>query len=41
MVMPPKATFEQAANFSLFALRAVMDGRATQLVDLARTNLRV
>lgn len=41
LVMPPKATFEQAANFSLFALKAVMDGRATQLVDLARTNLRV
>jgi pyruvate dehydrogenase (quinone) len=41
LVMPPKATFEQATNFSLFALKAVMDGRAAQLIDLARTNLRV
>jgi pyruvate dehydrogenase (quinone) len=39
--MPPKTTFEQAYHFGLFALRAVMDGRATQLVDLARTNLRL
>jgi pyruvate dehydrogenase (quinone) len=41
LVMPPKATIEQAAHFSLFALKAVMDGRAGQLIDLARTNLRV
>ena len=41
LVMPPKATLEQATNFSLFALKAVMDGRAAQLIDLARTNLRV
>jgi pyruvate dehydrogenase (quinone) len=41
LVMPPKATFEQATHFGLFALKAVMDGRATQLIDLARTNLRV
>jgi pyruvate dehydrogenase (quinone) len=41
LVMPPKATLGQAAHFSLFAVKAVMDGRATQLVDLARTNLRI
>jgi pyruvate dehydrogenase (quinone) len=41
LVMPPKATFEQATNFGLFTLKAVMDGRAAQLVDLARTNLRI
>jgi pyruvate dehydrogenase (quinone) len=39
--MPPKTTFDQACHFGLFALKAVMDGRATQLVDLARTNLRL
>ncbi len=39
--MPPKTTFDQAYHFGLFALKAVMDGRATQLVDLARTNLRL
>ena len=41
LVMPPRATFEQAAHFSLFAIKAVMDGRATELIDLARTNLRI
>ena len=41
LIMPPKATLDQAAHFSLFALKAVMDGRAGQLIDLARTNLRV
>lgn len=41
LVMPPKATLDQAAHFSLFALKAVMDGRAGQLIDLARTNLRI
>jgi pyruvate dehydrogenase (quinone) len=41
LAMPPKTTFEQATSFGLFALRAVMDGRATQLIDLARTNLRL
>jgi pyruvate dehydrogenase (quinone) len=39
--MPPKATLEQATSFGLFTLKAVMDGRAAQLIDLARTNLRL
>jgi pyruvate dehydrogenase (quinone) len=41
LAMPPRTTLEQATNFGLFTLRAVMDGRATQLIDLARTNLRI
>lgn len=41
LVMPPKATLDQAYHFGLFTLKAVMDGRASQLVDLARTNLRI
>ncbi len=41
LVMPPKATFDQALHFSLFMAKAVMDGRATQVIDLARTNLRI
>lgn len=41
LAMPPKATFEQAYGFSLFLMKAVMDGRATQIIDLARTNLRL
>ncbi len=41
LAMPPKTTFEQAYGFSLFLMKAVMDGRATQIIDLARTNLRI
>jgi pyruvate dehydrogenase (quinone) len=41
LVMPPKATLEQATNFGLFTIKAVMDGRAGELIDLARTNLRL
>jgi pyruvate dehydrogenase (quinone) len=41
LVMPPKATLDQVHHFGLFTLKAVMDGRATELVDLARTNLRI
>jgi pyruvate dehydrogenase (quinone) len=41
LVMPPKATFDQALQFNLFMLKAVMDGRARELVDLARVNLRI
>jgi pyruvate dehydrogenase (quinone) len=40
LAMPPKATIGQALNFNLFLLKAVMDGRAAQVVDLARVNLR-
>jgi pyruvate dehydrogenase (quinone) len=41
LAMPPKATIEQAYGFSLFLMRAVMDGRAAQVIDLAKTNLRL
>jgi pyruvate dehydrogenase (quinone) len=41
LVMPPKTTVDEAYHFSLFAMKAVMDGRAAELIDLARTNLRV
>lgn len=41
LAMPPKATLEQAYGFSLFLMKAVMNGRATQIIDLARTNLRI
>jgi pyruvate dehydrogenase (quinone) len=39
LAMPPKTTFAQARDFGLFALKAVMDGRAAQLIDLAKVNL--
>ena len=41
LVMPPKITIDEAESFSLFALKAVMDGRGRELIDLARTNLRL
>jgi pyruvate dehydrogenase (quinone) len=40
LVMPPKTTIGEAYNFGLFMMTAVLDGRANQLVDLAKVNLR-
>ena len=37
--MPPTITYEQAKRFSLFMLRAVLNGRADEVVDLAKVNL--
>ncbi len=37
--MPPAATADQAVKFGLFMLRAAMDGRGHQLIDLAKVNL--
>ncbi len=39
LIMPPKATLTQAQGFGLFLSRAVLDGRAKELIDLARANL--
>ena len=39
LVMPPATTGNQAYHFGLFMLRAVMDGRGHQLIDLAKVNL--
>ncbi|MBN9488740.1 MAG: ubiquinone-dependent pyruvate dehydrogenase [Alphaproteobacteria bacterium] len=39
LAMPPKTTAGQAYHFGLFAMKAVLDGRARQLVDLAKVNL--
>jgi pyruvate dehydrogenase (quinone) len=38
--MPPKTTVAEAKNFSLFMMRAVLDGRASELVDLVSVNWR-
>ena len=38
LVTPPKITAAEAHNFSLFMMRAVMDGRASELIDLAKVN---
>ncbi len=37
--MPPSITYEQAKGFSLFMLKAVLNGRADEVVDLAKVNL--
>lgn len=40
LTIPPSIEFEQAKGFALYALRTVLDGKGTQLVDLAKANLR-
>jgi pyruvate dehydrogenase (quinone) len=39
LAMPPKTTAEEAYKFSMFMAKAVLDGRARQLIDLAKVNL--
>jgi len=39
LAMPPKVMAEMAKGFSLYMLKAVMDGRATDIVDLASSNV--
>ena len=37
--IPPKVTADMAKGFTLYMAKAVMNGRASEVVDLARTNL--
>jgi thiamine pyrophosphate-dependent acetolactate synthase large subunit-like protein len=39
LAMPPKIDLEQVRGFGLWALRAVINGRGDELIDVARTNL--
>jgi pyruvate dehydrogenase (quinone) len=39
LVMPPKIQLEQAKGFSLFMLKAILNGRGDEIVELAETNL--
>ena len=39
LVMPPVTTLDEAHKFGLFMMKAVLDGRAGQLIDLAKVNL--
>ncbi|UOD51286.1 ubiquinone-dependent pyruvate dehydrogenase [Orrella daihaiensis] len=41
LAMPPTTTVEQASHFGLFLMKAVLDGRAKEVIDLARQNLRL
>ncbi|AHE54165.1 ubiquinone-dependent pyruvate dehydrogenase [Sphingomonas sanxanigenens] len=40
LVMPPKIQLEQAKGFSLYMLKAIISGRGSEVVELARTNFR-
>jgi hypothetical protein len=37
--MPPSVNVEMAKGFTLYMLKAVMSGRADELIDLAETNV--
>jgi len=39
LIMPPKVRAAQAKGFSLYALKALMNGRGDEVVALAHTNL--
>jgi pyruvate dehydrogenase (quinone) len=39
LAMPPSVTLEMAKGFTLFMVKAVMSGRADEIIDLAKTNL--
>jgi pyruvate dehydrogenase (quinone) len=39
LVMPPSVTLEMAKGFTLYMVKAVISGRADEVVDLAKTNL--
>ena len=38
--LPPKLTYEQIKGFTLFATRTILSGEGSELIELARTNLR-
>jgi len=39
LAMPPSVTVEMAKGFTLYMVKAVISGRANEVIDLARTNL--
>jgi pyruvate dehydrogenase (quinone) len=39
LAMPPRTSLDQAYHFGMFMMKAVLDGRAAQLIDLAKVNL--
>ncbi len=38
LAMPPQIKMEQAKGFSLYMLRAIINGRGDEVIDLAKTN---
>jgi len=39
LAMPPSITVEMAKGFSLYMVKAIMNGRGDEIIDLAKTNL--
>jgi pyruvate dehydrogenase (quinone) len=39
LAIPPKVTAEMAKGFTLYMVKAVMNGRSDKVIELARTNL--
>jgi len=39
LAMPPSVTVEMAKGFSLYMVKAIMNGRGDEIIDLAKTNL--
>jgi len=39
LAMPPSITAEMAKGFTLYMVKAILDGRGSDVIDLARTNL--
>jgi pyruvate dehydrogenase (quinone) len=39
LAMPPAVTLEMAKGFSLYMVKAIMNGKADEIIDLARSNL--
>jgi pyruvate dehydrogenase (quinone) len=39
LAMPPSVTMEMAKGFTLYMVKAVMNGRADEVLDLARSNI--
>jgi pyruvate dehydrogenase (quinone) len=39
LVMPPSITTEMAKGFTLYMVKAILNGRADEIIDLAKTNL--
>jgi pyruvate dehydrogenase (quinone) len=39
LAMPPAVTVEMAKGFTLYMVKAIMNGRADEIIDLAKTNL--
>ena len=37
--MPPSIELKQALGFSLYMVKAVLNGRGDEIIDLAKTNL--